>query len=217
MRRTLPVLALLAALSLFTGPPAEAQTGVSLSAGTLGPGVEVSHQFWSQVALRAGGTYLPVSGITQTLEDPTVDVDFTVDATLNTVYLLADYFPVGWLHLSGGAMYNALTVDAIGEPQDDYQLESRTFTREQIGSLSASLEFGRKISPYVGFGLGNLAKGGRVGVTMDAGVAFTGPLSVDLSGTGMLEPSGEQDSVVQEALDGITIYPVLSVGLAIRP
>ena len=123
----------------------------------------------------------------------------------------------GFVHLSAGLVYNAVQLDGVGEPLEDYQLEARTFSKEQIGSVGVSLSYDTKIAPYVGIGLGNVAIGRTIGFTIDGGVILSGPLTVDFTATGMLEPSGEQDDIIQEALDGIEIYPVISLGLVIRP
>ena len=210
----------LACLGLAASSPqgTVAQTGFALRGGSLGPGIEVSHQFFSKVAVRAGGTYLPLNGLDFTVEDETVDVGFTVDAKLRSVYVLADFMPIGgFIHLSAGLVYNAVQVDGAGKPLQDYQLEARTFSKDQIGSVGVSLSYATKIAPYVGIGLVNVASGGTLGFTIDGGVIFSGPLTVDFTATGMLEPTGEQDDVIQEALDGVKIYPVISLGLVIRP
>lgn len=208
----------LAALCALGAQPSSAQTGFAIRGGSTGIGLEVAHQIKPWVSVRAGGTYFALTGREFTLENEDVDIGFSIDAKGSSFFVLADLMPLGnFIHLSTGLVYNALSIDALGEPLTDYQLENRTFTKSTLGSLSVSLDYANKIAPYVGIGFGNVATGGRIGITLDAGVIFSGALTVNLLGTGMLEPTAEQDSVVQEALDGVRIYPLISLGLVIRP
>lgn len=193
-------------------------TGFALRGGTLGPGLEVARQITPLFAVRVGGTYLSVTDQKHSVSADPVDVDLSVDAKFTSFYALADIMPFGsFFHFVGGIVYNAMEFRAVGNAAESYTLGSRTFTPTDVGSIAGSVSFDRKVAPYVGVALGNVAVGRRVGLTLDAGVVYSGPMTVTASGSGMLTPSLEQLPTVQDALDGVKIYPVVSFGLAIRP
>ncbi len=208
------------AFLLASLPPgsAAAQTGFALRAGSLGAGVEVAHQFRGPLAIRAGGSYFPLNREI-TFENETIDLDVSVEARFASAQLFADFMPFGhWFRLTGGLMYNGVNARASLEALEDYTIKSRTFTKAQVGTLAVDLSHDRTIAPYAGVGIGNVASGSRrIGLTLDAGILFSGPVQVrNVRGTGMIEPMTEATATVQEALNEIRIYPVISIGLAIR-
>lgn len=207
------------ALLLLPAWGAAAQMGVAIRVGTLGPGVEIARQIVPMLAVRLAGSYLPpMSSPAITLEDEDVDVEFTGDASLKSFAGLVDFTPFGaGFRLSGGVVYNASQIQATGVPLDDYTLLARTFTAADLGTLTATLDYDTKIAPYGGVGFGSVARGGLIGMVFDLGVIFTGPPDISFSGNGMLEPTGTVNQpVIQDALDGIQLYPVISFGLAVR-
>lgn len=201
----------------FAVESAQAQTGIVVRAGSTGIGLEVARDVHTRVSVRGGVGTLPGQSFDPTLEDERIDVGFDVETGLGTIHAMADFFPIGnRLRVSAGIIYNSLSLDAVGTPLNSYRVGNRSFTPAELGSMTARAEYGRKIAPYLGIGIGNLIHGGRVGLVLDAGVAFSGSLSVDLDATGMLSPSVDQQMVIQEALDGVRIFPAVSLGLAIR-
>lgn len=196
---------------------AQAQTAVVLRAGSPGIGLEVARDLHPRVSVRGGLGAIPGQAFDLTLEDDQVDMGFDVEAGLGTFHLMADFLPLGpRVRLSAGLIHNSLSLDALGTPLNAYEVGNRIFNPDELGSMRAEAEYGRRLAPYLGVGLGSLTTGRRVGVVLDAGVAFSGPLSVDLEATGMLSPSVNQEVVIQEALDGVRIFPALSLGLAVR-
>jgi len=214
------VLGALAMVGIPAGAAAQSAgsgSGLAVRMGSTGAGVEYGRGVTSNLALRGGFGMLPAQDLEFTIEDESVDIDITAGFSMQTFHLMVDYAPVApWLRLSAGMIYNTLAVDVRGVPTSNYTLGSRTFTPSEIGTVAGDVEYGRKVAPYVGIGLGSLASGRRVGLILDAGVAFTGPMAIDFRSTGMLEPMAEQEAVIQEALDGVKIFPAISLGFAIR-
>jgi hypothetical protein len=191
--------------------------GVALRMGSTGAGIEYGREVRSNLSVRGGFGMLPAQNVEFTIEDESVDLDIAAGVSMQTFHLMVDYAPVApWMRLSAGMIYNTLAVDVQGAPVSNYTFGARTFTPSQIGTVAADVEYARKVSPYVGIGLGGLTSGRRVGVILDAGIAFTGSMAVDFRSTGMLEPMAEQEALIQEALDGIKIFPAISLGFAIR-
>jgi len=192
-------------------------SGLAVRMGSTGAGVEYGRGVTSNLALRGGFGMLPAQNFEFTLEDESVDIDITAGFSMQTFHLMVDYTPLApWMRLSAGVIYSTLAIDVSGVPASNYTFGSRTFTPSEIGTVAGDVEYGRKVAPYVGVGLGSLGSGRRVSLILDAGVAFTGPMAIDFRSTGMLEPMAEQESVIQEALDGVKIFPAISLGFAIR-
>lgn len=206
-------------LSLLLLPPhiAQGQTGIALRVGSPGLGLEVARDVHPQLAVRGGIGTIPGQSFDFTLDDNRVDVGVDVDVDLGTFYGLADFSPLGpHLRLTTGVIYTSLKLKAVGLPLASYQVGNRSFTPEELGSMTATADYGRKIVPYLGVGLGSLTNGRRMGIVLDAGVALSGSLSVEVDATGMLSPSVDQQVVIQEALDGVRVFPAVSLGLALR-
>lgn len=212
------LIALFIAVSMSLSPAYSQKLGIGVRVGSQGVGADLSLALTSFLNVRAGGTSFSIALPEATIEDENVDVAFTGDASLMTASLLADLFPFrNGIRLTAGATYNNSSISTTGSPTDSYSVQSRTFTTQQIGSLTAELGYGSSIQPYVGIGFGNPARGGRIGLLFDAGVLLSGPPELTMSGTGMIAPTAtENQETIQEALDGIEIFPVLSLGLSVR-
>lgn len=193
------------------------RSGVALRLGSTGVGLEVARDVFPKVAVRGGFGMLPGQNLEFVLEDESVDIGFEASVAMQTFHLMVDYAPFGPLaRLSAGVIYNTLAIEASGTPETSYSFGARTFSPAQVGSVSADLEYGRKVAPYVGVGFGSLTSGRRVGVTLDAGIAFSGPMAIEFGATEMLSPMSEQQELIQNALDGVKIFPAVSLGFAIR-
>lgn len=217
MNRCVMVLMLLCSTGWFAS---EVQgQGISLGArvGTQGPGVEVAKAITPTVNARVAANYLPfkTEGIFEP-DDAELNVNYEADARLLFVGALVDYFPMGRLfRLTGGLTYNGTEVDGFGGTSEAYTVDNRTFTPEDIGTLTVSYDYKSKIAPYLGLGIGNpVGVGKRLGFLVDLGLLWTRAPHVQLEGTGMIGPTAEQQPIVQDAFDGIQLYPVLSLGFS---
>ena len=71
--------------------------------------------------------------------------------------------------------------------------------------------------PYAGIGFGNSVRpGGRVAFALDLGVLYTGSPRIQMEGDGMIAPTAEQGPDIEADLEGVKLYPVLSLGLSLR-
>ncbi|MEM9998569.1 MAG: hypothetical protein AAF809_12785 [Bacteroidota bacterium] len=217
MSRFLLLLALLAAPFLLADTVQAQRAGFALRAGTAGLGGDIIVGMSNHFHLRASGTYLPYS-TTYLQEDDRVDVSYDADAQLFTMAGMLDYYPFRTVvRLSAGVVYNASSVSAIGTPTDSYTTGGRTFTAEQLGTVSTTLDYGSQVQPYVGLGFGNpLAPGNRFGFMLDMGVFYTNAPAVAMEATGMLEPTAQNAADIQAALSPLTIYPAISVAFSVN-
>ena len=220
------LLAAVAALLVLPALPANAQIGIAVRAGTLGPGVEAAYQISPKLGIRATGSYLTYSH-TELLDEEEVTISFDADATVGAVGAIFDFHPFGnFLRLSAGATVNLFEVSGNGIPTEEYCFgdeaggvcDGKVFTPQRMGSMGATISHPSGIAPYVGLGFGRVAGTSRVGFLFDVGGLYTGAPEVDLVATGLLEPtaSAEQEANLNEGFESFQWYPVVALGLALR-
>jgi hypothetical protein len=204
----------IAALSLAT-PVSAQDVGLAFHVGSLGLGADVAIAIHPNVGLRAGGNFFPF-GINFT----TSGIDYSLDLPSPQFMLLADLYPAGSFRVSAGLMIPSANFDLTGELDGPVNIGGSTYTPAQVGSLTGTLET-RDVSPYIGIGFGNPASG-RVGFFLDLGVAFHGnpQASATVDGPISAAPGFQQDldreiQDIQDDVENIIVYPVLSVGISI--
>ncbi|MEM1270949.1 MAG: hypothetical protein AAGI08_12990, partial [Bacteroidota bacterium] len=162
-----------------------------------------------------GGSYFGLN-LNDVYDESDVAISWDTDVRLGAVQVLMDWHPTGGgFRLTAGGVYNALRGDATALPIESYTVGSRTFSEEELGSLTATLEHKNTISPYAGLGFGNaVGLGTGLSFAFDLGVTYTNAFSVDIEGTGMIAPTAEQEDALEEDLSGLVLYPVMSLGLS---
>lgn len=194
--------------------------GIGAFAGTTGIGPYAAVSASGQLGVRLGVGSLKLDRV-QTVGN----IDYDLDLGLRWYTLLLDVNPAGGrFRVSGGVMVNGSVLDASYVPAMDVLLGNNTYSPEELGHVQGRIEM-QPVSPYVGIGLGRPAGNGPgINLLLDAGVAFTSyeadlwhvggrlPAELEQQLAGDLEM--EADSL-QEALDRISVYPVLSAGLMV--
>jgi hypothetical protein len=189
---------------------------ISLKAGTMGPGVELSLPVGSNLGLRVGGSFLPLTP-THIEEDEDVTVKFKGDVTWGGYKGLLDIYPFrNGFRLTAGAYVDIREVKATGKPLSAMEIDGKEFSPERLGSVSATLTYDQAVSPYVGFGFGDPTRRGRVGFLFEAGVIYTGEPTFEMSGTGMMAPTANWAPTMEESIKTFTWMPVVSLGLSFR-
>jgi hypothetical protein len=212
---------LLFLLVMVTGCEDSGRFAASGKIGTLGPGGELTVKLAEDINARAG-----LNMIDFDLDEEEIDdVKYELGAELFSLSALLDWHIFdGSFHLTGGAisMDNEFTLD--GTPTSSVEIGDTTYSAAQIGSLSGKAEIDG-LAPYAGIGWGNPFKSKRRwGFTMDLGVAFTNSPEVDICSTGGLLSSDptflaeleKERKKIEDDLDSIKFYPVISLGLFYR-
>ncbi|HEX9727289.1 MAG TPA: hypothetical protein VGA37_02145 [Gemmatimonadales bacterium] len=183
--------------------------GFAIHAGSLGVGADVAFSPTERINLRAGGNFFPF-GIDITASG----IAYSFDLPGPQFTGMVDFFLTGAFRLSGGAMItDAFTASAT--PAQSETIGGTTYTPAQLGTLTAAITT-RDIAPYLGIGIGNVARS-KVGFFMDLGVVFQGSPKVALSSTGAVS-AVDLSAEVAEFEDDISIfnvYPLLSLGFSI--
>ncbi|MFC1607926.1 hypothetical protein ACFL47_08145 [Candidatus Latescibacterota bacterium] len=183
---------------------------VTLRPSTLGISIEGIRSINRYVDARIGASYWALNYKGGEAEDDYfVDGDFR----LGSISALVDWYPNrAAFHLTTGVMVNLNSMDALMTPSSSHVVSGRTYTPEMLGNLSAEVGFNR-VAPYLGMGISFIHPGSGIGYMLDIGVMYHGQPQVDLSADGLLEPSAEQGSVIENNLSWFSIYPVISFGL----
>ena len=211
---------LLAALLVATA--ADAQTvGLTVRLGTLGLGADVATPVVDGLDARLIGRALAF-GQTGLLDaaDLGVDglqLDYDAEVGLGSVGLLADWYPFrNTLRVTAGALVHVNGAAAeirAAEPYYSADLD-RTFSVERVGTLRVEVSYDQPVAPYLGVGVGDVTAG-RFGLAAEAGVAYVGPPTIAMSGTGLIGGTADPANVatLQAGLDSFRFHPVLSLGL----
>lgn len=206
----------LAASALLALPAQAADFGVSAQLGTTGVGLHLSTAIAENVNARVGVNFLNYNRSASTS-----GVNYDASLRLQTVDLLADWFPSGGnFRVSAGLVVNNNKVDATGKPAagSTYTLNGNTYT---LGSLAGDVTF-NKTAPYLGLGWGNT-------VRKDKGWSFVGDLGVIFAGTprSNLQANGctgaacatlandlaTENAKLQDDLKALKLFPVLRLGV----
>lgn len=202
--------------SLAAPPEVSAQRiGASLRAGTGGIGVGLGTQITPTLNGRLDVSYFTYSAEGTEIRDD-VSVDWNGEGNLLFISALADWHPFkNSFRLSGGAMYNGLEGSGSAVPADDMEVGSNTYSPQEVGSLDVDISFGSKIAPYLGLGFGNSVTR-RLGFLFDLGVIYAGSPDVDVRATGMLTPTESEAPQLEQNLEWVQWYPILSLGFNVR-
>lgn len=200
-------------ISLFFFPMQAFAFKVGPKLSTLGYGVEAELYDFGVVSLRANANYLSLK---KDGNDKAVDYNYT--CKLRTTGIYANYKPfLGSLFLTGGLVLNKNYFSASGTPSSNVTINNRTYTPQQMGTISGKIKF-RPISPYVGLGYSADLKAAQI--NFELGVLMqTGP-KANLSATGLLAQNSQMiddlESDIQSAVKNTGIfkyYPTLGISV----
>jgi len=220
-RRMCMVLVAVATALSLTGRAGAAfeDWAIGVKAGTLGVGGELTTDLLPNVHLRGG-----VQGLGFDFQAEFSDIDYDVDVDLLNPMLALDWYPFsGMFRISAGVVFNNSDITLDASSSQPIEIGGSVYDPADLGSLRGSSDFD-DIAPYVGIGFGNpLSSNGRWGFMTEAGVAFIGSPNVNLRATGpfasnpaLLADLAEEEKEIEDDLDAIRIYPVLSMALYYR-
>ncbi len=214
MKRLLSAAALVA--GLLVPALAQAQSiGIAARGGTLGLGGEAELNLNRRLGIRGGIGSVPVQ--------PSAEFDnvrYTIKPPSTLANIGLDLYPAGGgFRLSGGFMFqHDVALDA--EPTDNFDIDGTTYTRDQVGTLTAAFDY-TSTAPYGTIGF---ASRGRIGMTFDIGAAVMGEPNVRLSATGgsmsgnltfQEHLQNARDQIQQDAGKYMKVLPILSLGIRV--
>jgi len=192
---------------------------IGAKAGTLGIGGELTTSLLPDVHLRGG-----VQGLGFDFQAEFGDIDYDVDVDLFNPMLVLDWYPFsGKFRVSAGIVFNNSDIRLDATSSQPIEIGGSVYNPADIGSIRGESDFDG-VAPYIGIGFGNpLSSDGRWGFMTEAGVAFIGSPNVKLRATGpfannpaLLADLAQEEEQIEDDLDAIRIYPVLSMALYYR-
>lgn len=198
--------------------PAFAQANDSLAVGgqasTLGFGPEIAYSVSPTVTVRGVGNYLAYD-YDQTVDG--IDYDLGLDLVSGGGFL--DYHPMrNGFHLSVGALYNGNEADLTATAPAGSTVGG--FTVPADTSLRGDLEFSSTIAPYLGIGYDTtFTSRNNWSFVMRAGVLYQGDPEVTLTESSGSVPAADlaaEAEQIEDELDLLRFYPVVSVGVTYR-
>jgi hypothetical protein len=208
-------------LALFVPAAFGQGLGQSFAVGarvsTLGPGLEVTASLSPKLNARVGFNYFTYARQDE-IDDFEIRVQADSDIKFNSFTAFVDYLPFGrGLRLTGGVVFNQNEANVLITPLESYRLNEKEFSPEKIGSMTAILGHKSSVNPYVGIGSGNAVFiGKKLGFSFDLGVLYTNSPRLEMEGVGMIAPTATQAPEIEEKLDGIKLYPLLSLGFSYK-
>lgn len=199
---------------------ASAQVGISVRAGTLGVGGELSIRPSKYLGLRAGGHYFTTTR-TATIEG----IAYQLTPKLQNGTAILDLHPFGGsFHLSGGMVFNRNEGAVAAQLTGPITIGPQTYQPAEVGELTGLVRYQDRYAPYAGLGFGGR---GRVSFLFDLGVVFSGFPQVSLQGGSSLTGTAKTifDQNVQQEVNEIQTEiesrsyfkytPVVSFGLRV--
>ncbi|MCC6632626.1 MAG: hypothetical protein IT482_11230 [Gammaproteobacteria bacterium] len=205
----------------YSTPTLSAEDGqwvVGVSGGTNGIAPEIGLRFGEHVGIRANGGFFNYSR-TENIDD----IDYDGKLKLNSVGLLADWFPMaGGFRISAGVRSNGNKIDLHATPTANVLVGDVSYTPAQVGNLDGKVEF-NSLSPTLTLGYGGkLGSGFTLG--FEAGVVMQGSPKINLASTGgtlssnatfLAELEQERQQAEDDASD-FKFWPVVQVHFLYR-
>ena len=186
--------------------------------GTTGVGGDLTLGVSRYLNLRSGVNYARFS-----FGDSDGDVEYKMEHI--GVPLFLDIYPGGGsFRLVAGAYFHPKTKwEMVTTPTGRVRIGDNVYTADQAGTLTGAVEPSNVISPYLGIGFGNaVGENHRMSFSLDLGVMFnTYDVSLVSDGTSSGDATFQEDletlrKSIKKDADYFQIYPVLTLGFAIR-
>ena len=203
------------------GSSANSAWAIGTDISTLGFGANVTRRLTPKFNVRGA-----INGFTVGADLEDTDVNYNADLTLINVSTLVDYHPIQRLgfRLTGGLIFNDNKVSGSAKPSGGtFTFNGEDYNLADVSSADAEISFGSPVAPYIGIGWGNAVKPNqRWGFSANVGVMFPGSPDVDLRanttliGVDLTDFNSDieaEEKALEDDLDFLTVYPVLSVGV----
>jgi len=197
----------------------EERFALSAKAGTLGVGLEGIARINSRLHGRVAA-----NGFEYDFDRTESDIEYDVEIELLSFSALLDWFPFeNTFYLTTGVLANQNEFDLTAKLAGSYKVGDTTYTAAQVGTLTGKMDF-NEVAPYVGIGWGNPFEADEDwSFLVDIGVMFQGSPNVDLSVDGTLANNaafladlGREEDNLEDEVEELQFYPVVSIGAAYR-
>ena len=195
-----------------------AKWGLGVQFSTNGLGLQIARSIHptNKLVVKLGGNYLPIK-----IQDHIIDFSGTktvsnININLGSVGAYLDWHPFGnAFKLTGGCAYLFSNISGNSSLMDSLDQGELRLEPEKVGVINYGIKT-RPIAPFVAFGFGRAIPKRRVGFGFELGTYYIGPPRVSFKCTGLLEPTSENEALLNENLKGYQWLPVLNLNLTIK-
>ncbi|RZK39558.1 MAG: hypothetical protein EOO90_18300 [Pedobacter sp.] len=192
------------------------QSSIQLNLGTQGIGAEFNYGLSSQLALRAGASFVLPIPVNNVFKIDDFKSTTSIKGDFQNIHLLLDFTPIknaAWLRLVGGAAY-FLTAEGKVKvtPTDNYNYGDLILTQDQVGYLDMNIDW-KGVAPYFGLGLGRVIPKNKFNINFDLGTYYLSSPKASIAGTGLLSGNSSQSEQFQSNLSDYKWLPVLQLNL----
>lgn len=176
--------------------------------GTNGLGIGYATSVSPDWAVRGQYNALPKQKFSGDVGDFGSTSNLTVEVDWNSVQLLGDWYPMSdGFRISAGAVFNNNRINVNGTGQ----------VNGKNATVNAEVKMSDGVAPYLGIGYGMKPKMDKgLGFNFDLGVMFQNPKStLAATGAGVTQADVDaQNQKVQDAINNLKYFPVLSFGIS---
>lgn len=186
---------------------------IALKISTLGLSFEGIRSFGTNFTFRTGFSLFNYQSDSDFDEE---DWQYNAQLRLLSFSNLIDWYPFrSGFHVTGGALVNLTEGNFKLYPMRTYKVGGTLYTPELLGVVSAKINL-NKVAPYLGIGFGKPTHRNHFYFSIDLGVIYQGAPGVDVTATGLLEPTAEQELLIEDNIQWFQFYPVISLGINIH-
>jgi hypothetical protein len=200
--------------------PSHLDASLGVQAGTMGFGVQAGKLIFSHLGVRGAFNFFNY-GVNNSVSN----VSYSARLRFQNIPVMLDLFPWsrGAFHFTGGVVFDQNRITGTGQPDQsgDLSINHNEYSQSQVGTLSAAIRY-HATAGYAGIGFGTPARNSLMEFTVDLGAMISTP-HVELNATGAgSNPQLQSDVQAQQASTQTDvnkyakIYPVISMGLAVR-
>jgi len=191
------------------------QTGsqsVGLQVGSQGIGAFYEYSLTDRFDLRGGASFFSFSNVGQS-KSREINVYTETKIRLGGINLGVNFLPYeefNWLKISGG-LFTQWNRAEVGQ----YYVLERDGQTEYYGNLILTAKT-FPISPYASVLLGNFDTNKNLVFSLEIGTTFHGSPKISFTGDGRVEPTTEQQPLIQSNVKNYMFFPILNFKTAFK-
>ena len=190
--------------------------GVNLTTNGIGVGIAKSVHSKNKIIAKLEGSFLPLSlnNYEYTIGTSKLLVNSTIN--LGSIGLYFDWHPFSnAFKLTGGLAYMFTSLSGNAMFKDSVLQGELKISPNSIGNIEVKIKT-MPIVPYLGLGFGRSIPKTRLNVGFDLGAYYINAPLLTFKCTGMLEPTSDQEKLLNDNLSVNKLLPVIRLNLNIK-
>jgi TonB dependent receptor len=180
---------------------------LGIHAGSSGLGIQYNITLNKYFNGRLEGSYIAKKNYIYNQVMQGVNVQDNISVTTGLVGLFADFHSpkATYLNLTLGVVYDFTSAKVV-------QTATAPDSKKDLGTLVLNAKV-NKVNPYVGLVWGNPVPKKKASIALELGTYYVGSPKITWVGTGIVGPTADQASIVENNIKSYSWLPVLSLHL----